>query len=78
MMLDKAFIDLLRQLMPRSIWEKMTNRARQAYIHEHWENGIKQQAAFSGKWVQDKWVLQLPWGGTRDDRFHPPEIKITQ
>ena len=71
-LLDQGFLQLIKKLTPRSIWDKLGPRGVDRLLALEWENGIK---VTFGAPVQ-KYEIQLPFGGTAEDGFHPPELMI--
>lgn len=71
-LLDQGFLQLLRKLIPRSIWDKLGAKGVDRLMSLEWENDIK--AKFGG--ALEKFEIQLPFGGTAEDGYHPPELRI--
>ena len=71
-LLDEGFLRLLRDSIPRSIWDKLTMRAIKAILSEQWERGIK--PAFRN--TDRKFEISIPFGGTLQDRFFCPSLEI--
>lgn len=72
--LDQGFFRLMKNKLPRKIWDQLGQAGLEHFMHTQWENNLKMnfhdQDAELG--------FQMPFGGTPGDGFHPPRMDFTR